>query len=82
MRHTHGLPHGAGGLGQQAPQSRLSRTDSTRRWIGWWAFGESSANGAQSKTFPTLTAFRPQYLGSIDFPNWAGAVYAIELQTF
>ena len=46
------------------------------------AFGESSANGAQSKTFPTLTAFRPQCLGSIDFPNWAGAVYALELQTF
>jgi len=31
------------------------------------AFGESSANG------PTLTAFRPQCLGSIPVPNWAGA---------
>ena len=43
---------------------------------------KSGANGAQSKTFRTLTAFRPQCLGSIDFPNWAGAVYAIELQKF
>jgi hypothetical protein len=43
---------------------------------------KSSANGAQSKTFRTLTAFRPQCLGSIGFPNWAGAVHAIELQKF
>ena len=44
---------------------------------------KSSANGAQSKTFRTLTAFRPQCLGSIPaFQIGRGAVYALELQTF
>jgi hypothetical protein len=28
-----------------------------------------------------LTAFRPQCPGSIRFPNWAGEVYAFDIQT-
>ena len=47
------------------------------------AFGESSANGAQSKTFPTLIAFRPQCLGSIPaFQNRREVGYAFEIRTF